>query len=91
MVCFTQPLQLSNEEKVAAILRSGIFCRLTMQHWPAGQVARARALRPLWEIDTGHDLMVTEPKAVAERLLQAAQQSLQVEEAVRKVQPSSGS
>jgi pimeloyl-ACP methyl ester carboxylesterase len=69
LACFTQPLRLSNEAALAAIARSGIYCRLTLEHWPPPQVARARALQPLWEIDTGHDLMVTEPAAVAERLL----------------------
>jgi hypothetical protein len=26
----------------------------------------------VWEIDTGHDLMITEPKAVAEMLMRVA-------------------
>jgi pimeloyl-ACP methyl ester carboxylesterase len=33
---------------------------------------RARAAGMLWEIDTGHDLMVTEPEAVASALLEIA-------------------
>ena len=33
---------------------------------------RARAAGRLWEIDTGHDLMITEPRAVADALLQVA-------------------
>jgi alpha-beta hydrolase superfamily lysophospholipase len=28
--------------------------------------------RSLWEIDTGHDLMITEPQAVADALIQVA-------------------
>jgi hypothetical protein len=32
----------------------------------------ARADGRLWEIDTGHDLMITEPAAVADALLQIA-------------------
>ena len=33
---------------------------------------KARAEGRLWEIDTGHDLMITEPAAVTEALLQIA-------------------
>jgi hypothetical protein len=32
----------------------------------------ARVERRLWEIDTGHDLMITEPDAVAAALLEIA-------------------
>jgi hypothetical protein len=35
-------------------------------------MARARAEGRLWDIDSGHDLMITEPKKVAEALLQVA-------------------
>jgi hypothetical protein len=34
-------------------------------------MGEARAEGRLWDIDTGHDLMITEPEAVAEALLQA--------------------
>ena len=33
---------------------------------------QAAAPGRLWEIDTGHDLMITEPQAVAAALLQVA-------------------
>jgi hypothetical protein len=33
---------------------------------------KARADGRLWEIDTGHDLMITEPHAVADALVQVA-------------------
>ena len=33
---------------------------------------KACAAGRLWEIDTGHDLMITEPEAVADALLQVA-------------------
>jgi hypothetical protein len=32
-------------------------------------LAKARANGRLWDIDTGHDLMITEPQAVAACLL----------------------
>ena len=35
-------------------------------------MATARAEGRLWDIDTGHDLMITEPEAVADRLLRVA-------------------
>jgi hypothetical protein len=33
---------------------------------------KARAAGRLWDIDTGHDLMITEPQAVADALLEIA-------------------
>ena len=38
----------------------------------ADLMARARTERRLWEIDTGHDLMITEPQAVADALAEVA-------------------
>ena len=35
-------------------------------------MAKARAEGRLWDIDTGHDLMITEPEAVADLLLRVA-------------------
>jgi hypothetical protein len=35
-------------------------------------MARAKAEGRLWDIDTGHDLMITEPEKTAEALLQVA-------------------
>jgi hypothetical protein len=35
-------------------------------------MARARAEDRYWEIDTGHDLMITEPKMVAAALSEIA-------------------
>jgi hypothetical protein len=35
-------------------------------------MGKARADGHLWEIDTGHDLMITEPAAVTDALLQIA-------------------
>ena len=35
-------------------------------------MATARAAGRLWEIDTGHDLMITEPDAVTAALLEIA-------------------
>ena len=49
--------------------------RVHVDTWPTRDVARRmKALvgRRLWDIDTGHDLMITEPDAVAELLLRVA-------------------
>ena len=35
-------------------------------------MGKARAAGRLWDIDTGHDLMITEPRAVADALLKVA-------------------
>jgi hypothetical protein len=35
-------------------------------------MGNARAAGRLWDIDTGHDLMITEPRAVADALLEIA-------------------
>jgi hypothetical protein len=35
-------------------------------------LANARTAGRLWDIDTGHDLMITEPEAVAQPLLHVA-------------------
>jgi hypothetical protein len=35
-------------------------------------MGKARAAGRLWDIDTGHDLMITEPRAVADALLEVA-------------------
>ena len=37
-------------------------------------MAKARAEGRLWDIDTGHDLMITEPEAVTAALLEIAAQ-----------------
>ena len=39
---------------------------------PGAARTRARAAGRLWDVDTGHDLMISEPDAVAELLLRAA-------------------
>ena len=70
--CFEQPLVLTNE---AALLGDpAVPHRLHVDARDARPGARrqARAEGRLWDIDTGHDLMITEPEAVADRLLRVA-------------------
>jgi hypothetical protein len=70
--CFEQPLRLTNQSAFAALPQYHIVCTSTLATRDPELVANARAQGRLWDIDTGHDLMLTEPEAVADRLLQVA-------------------
>jgi pimeloyl-ACP methyl ester carboxylesterase len=70
--CFEQPLHLTNESALWAIPQYHIVCSSTVPGRDPELVARARAAGRFWEIDTGHDLMITEPRAVADALLEVA-------------------
>ncbi|HUV11642.1 MAG TPA: alpha/beta hydrolase [Acidimicrobiia bacterium] len=67
--CFEQPLRLTNEEALWAIPQAHIVCTSTMPTRDPDLMDRARLAGRLWEIDTGHDLMITEPQQVADALL----------------------
>jgi pimeloyl-ACP methyl ester carboxylesterase len=66
--CFTQRLRLTNEAALWDIPQSAICCTSTLE-FLMPRMERARAAGRVWDIDTGHDLMITEPRAVAELLL----------------------
>jgi pimeloyl-ACP methyl ester carboxylesterase len=70
--CFEQPLALGNEDGLWAIPQFHIVCTSTLPTRDRDQMARARAEGRLWDIDTGHDLMITEPEKTADALLQVA-------------------
>jgi len=70
--CFEQPLRLANQEAVKRIPRTNINCTETLRIRPAERRQRALTADRVWEIDTGHDLMITAPQAVAEMLLRLA-------------------
>jgi len=70
--CFEQPLALSNEDALWAIPQFHIVCTSTLPTRDRDQMARAKAEGRLWDIDTGHDLMITEPEQTADALLQVA-------------------
>ena len=65
---FAQPLHLRDAEAVRRIPRTNINCTETLSRRPPERQARAFDADNVWEIDTGHDLMITEPTAVAEML-----------------------
>ena len=70
--CFEQPLNLTNEAALWAIPQYHIVCTSTLATRDPELMEQARAANRLWAIDTGHDLMITEPEAVADALLQVA-------------------
>ena len=68
--CFDQPLELTNEAALWAIPRYHIVCTSTLATRDPQMMATARAEGRLWDIDTGHDLMITAPEAVSDALLE---------------------
>ena len=66
--CFEQKLVLANETELWAIPQFHIVCSSTLATRDADLIESARAENRLWHIDTGHDLMVTEPDFVADAL-----------------------
>jgi pimeloyl-ACP methyl ester carboxylesterase len=70
--CFEQPLDLQHEDALWAIPQFHIVCTSTLETRDPELMAKARAEGRLWDIDTGHDLMITEPDAVTEALLEVA-------------------
>ena len=70
--CFEQPLALSNEDALWDIPQYHIVCTSTLGTRDPELMAQARAEGRLWDIDTGHDLMITEPEWTADALQQVA-------------------
>jgi pimeloyl-ACP methyl ester carboxylesterase len=65
--CFEQPLTLTNQAALQLIPQSHIS---TTTFMALRNLDRLRAISDgrVWDIDTGHDLMITEPQKVAELL-----------------------
>jgi pimeloyl-ACP methyl ester carboxylesterase len=70
--CFAQRLDLQHEDALWAIPRFHIVCTSTLATRDPELMGKARAEGRLWDIDTGHDLMITEPEAVTDALLEVA-------------------
>jgi pimeloyl-ACP methyl ester carboxylesterase len=70
--CFEQKLKLTNEDALWAIPQYHIVCEATLATRDAALVDPARAEGRLWSIDTGHDLMITEPRLTTDALLEVA-------------------
>ncbi|WP_395329005.1 alpha/beta hydrolase [Novosphingobium sp. BL-8H] len=65
--CFAQNIAFTNESAMRAIPESHLICTSTI---PGRDMAllTERSQGRVWDIDTGHDLMLTEPEWVTERL-----------------------
>ena len=70
--CFEQKLELTNEDALWAIPQYHVVCTSTLATRDPELMGRARDEGRLWDIDTGHDLMITEPQKVADALLEIA-------------------
>ncbi|HEX8055539.1 MAG TPA: alpha/beta fold hydrolase [Novosphingobium sp.] len=66
---FTDKLRLSDPAAVAALPRTVINCPATLEKRVGESLDRYHVGDRIWEIDTGHDLMITEPEKTAEMLL----------------------
>jgi hypothetical protein len=69
--CFSQKLVLRNEAAMRAIPESHLICTATIPGRDMDKL-RANSQGRVWDIDTGHDLMLTEPQWVAEHLMEIA-------------------
>ena len=70
--CFEQKLRLSDEEAFSAIPQFHIVCESTIATRDPEMIESARREGRLWQVDTGHDLMITEPQFVADALCEIA-------------------
>jgi hypothetical protein len=70
--CFAQKLELHHEDALWAIPQYHIVCTSTLATRDPELMGKARAEGRLWDIDTGHDLMLTEPQWVADTLVAVA-------------------
>ena len=70
--CFEQKLELRDEAGYAKIPQYHIVCTATLATRDPGLIDEARASGRLWDIDTGHDLMITEPQQVTDALVAVA-------------------
>ena len=71
-ICFEQKLELTNEDALWAIPQFHIVCTSTVATRDHDMIDSARREGRLWIIDTGHDLMITEPRAVTDALVEVA-------------------
>jgi pimeloyl-ACP methyl ester carboxylesterase len=66
--CFEQPLRLTNEAALVHIPQSHICSTLFMRFRDVDGL-RQKANGRVWDFDTGHDMMITEPGWVANKLM----------------------
>jgi pimeloyl-ACP methyl ester carboxylesterase len=73
---FDQPLSLRNGDTAFRVPRTNINCTAALNNSPPDKRAAQLAGGRNFEIDTGHDLMITEPDWVAGRLIEIAEKPL---------------
>jgi pimeloyl-ACP methyl ester carboxylesterase len=66
--CFEQPLRLIHEDALRAIPQSHVVSTLASTCCDIDRL-RELAQGRMWELQTGHDMMLTEPLLVAEKLI----------------------
>ena len=69
---YAQKLKLRNESAMRAIPESHIICASTIPGRDM-ELLKSRANGRVWDIDAGHDLMITEPEKTAALLLRVAE------------------
>jgi len=70
--CYAQKLHLKNEPAVRRLPRTDINCSARVREYDERRKAELREADRAWEIDTGHDVMVTEPEKLTQMLLRLA-------------------
>ena len=70
--CFEEKLVLLHESDYSKIPQYHVVCTSTLATRDRVLMEDARLAGRLWDIDTGHDLMITEPQKVTEALLAIA-------------------
>lgn len=70
--CFAQKLLLTNEDALSKVPQFHVVCESTLLSRDPNIIEPARAEGRLWSIDTGHDLMITEPDFVTGALTETA-------------------
>ena len=70
--CYAQPLNLTNGDAASKVRRVNINCTRSLRTSESRGITRQTQGERNYEIDTGHDLMITEPRAVADMLLEIA-------------------
>ena len=70
--CFAEPLMLANPDSVSKLPRTIINCPSTLKLRSGEVLDRYFAADRVWEIDTGHDTMITAPEKTTALLLRLA-------------------
>lgn len=70
--CYAQKLRLEHEAVVRRIPRTDIDCTPRLGGFDERRQAERMKADRAWEIDTGHDVMITEPEKLAEMLRRLA-------------------